>query len=91
MKKSFQSKSKNTLARIGVIKDSIKAHKKNIKLLYAFVNKRPEISSMRNQIRIVHYNAIGRNEATRHMTIKNLKDQIYALEIELKALVEFGA
>ncbi|MDR3490992.1 MAG: hypothetical protein P4M12_02975 [Gammaproteobacteria bacterium] len=86
----MQNKSEKTKQRIEEIKSSIKAHKKNIKLLHFYAIHHLRVPSAEDKPRFVNFNAIGRYDAFRNDTLKNLTDQIFELEIELKALTEYG-
>jgi hypothetical protein len=91
MKTRLENKSNRTKERIETIKISLKAHKKNIKLLQKTANGRMKLPAFEKQARVVNYNAIGRSEVIRRLTLKNLTDQVSTLNIELVTLLEYGA
>jgi hypothetical protein len=73
------------------LENKLKAHKKNIKLLQKTANGRMKLPAFEKQARVVNYNAIGRSEVIRRLTLKNLTDQVSTLNIELVTLLEYGA
>jgi hypothetical protein len=54
-------------------------------------NGRMKLPAFEKQARVVNYNAIGRSEVIRRLTLKNLTDQVSTLNIELVTLLEYGA
>jgi hypothetical protein len=84
-------KKQKTYQRILVIQSEIKAHLKNIKLLNFYAVNYRKISIANKKFRLVNFNSLGRNEHIRRMTLKNLNDQIFKLEIELATLIKYGA
>ncbi len=85
------SKTQKTYKRILAIKSALKYHRGNINLLNSYELNRKKIPTANKKYRLVNFNPITSNEKIRLMTLKNLKDQVVSLEIELATLIEYGA
>lgn len=91
-KELIASKSDKTKQRITQITESIKAHRKNIKLLkskseYHLPIKEGETFAPR----VIKFTCIPRCDKRYRYTLRNLSDQINSLKQELTLLIEYGA
>ena len=86
----MDNKLQKNLDRITAIKTSIRAHKKNIKLLHHNAIHHKKMSDRHIAYRVVSFNNLGRSEARYRWSVKNLSMQIVLLENELQTLIEYG-
>lgn len=86
------SKSEKTQHRINFVKESIKAHRKNIKLLQSKIKTPQPIKTGELYApRIIQYYSLPKCIKRYYFTVKNLTDQINELNKELAVLLEYGA
>jgi hypothetical protein len=90
MTPELDTQSKKTSDRIEAIKEKLKLHRKNIKLLTNFVDGEVKPLKSQNTNRVVSHTSIPKNEKQYCWTLQNIQDQILHLEHELTVLTEYG-
>lgn len=91
MSKTLKNKSKTTQDRIDNIKISLKAHRKNIKLLMEYYFGIRKLECDNDQEIVITHFSIPKCEKRYQSTIQNLTTQITMLEDELAILKIHGA
>lgn len=85
------NKTPKTMMRVDTVKQEIKMHRKNIRLLRRYENKYFPKAKGIFAPRAVKYTTLPKSEKRFIWTIQNLTRQMQDLEKELSILIEYGA
>ena len=91
MSKTLKNKSQTTQDHIDNIKLSLKAHRKNIKLLRDYYLSIKKLECDNGEPRIITHFKIPKCEKRYRSTLQNLTKQITMLKHELEILIKHGA